>query len=200
MFKFIVYSTNAWSSPSFKDLTQGRMDILIHSIIHSLFVSEKIRKDVELHLFLAGPPDPVKHIEIIPNEKTPFSKKDLATLLKIALGKYKKNKKIEALPGIFVEKKDIKDFIEEKRKEEDFDLFILDLKGEDIVSYINEGKIKKNSAFLIGDHEGLNKKLLKSLQNFDPYFVSLSDITYFTSQTIIILNFLLDREFEREFI
>jgi len=200
MFKFIVYSRNAWSSPSFKDLTQGRIDILIHSIIHSLFVSEKIRKDVELHLFLAGPPDPVKHIEIVPKKETPFSKKDLSTFLRIALGKYKKGRKIEALPGVFIEKKDIKEFLEERRKEEGFDLFVLDLKGEDIVNYINEGKIMGNSAFLIGDHEGLDKKLLKSLQKFNPYFVSLSDVPYFTSQSIVILNFLLDREFNREFL
>ncbi|MEO2154948.1 MAG: hypothetical protein ABGW69_04025 [Nanoarchaeota archaeon] len=201
MFTFIVYSDNAWSSPSFKDLTQGRIDILIHSIIHSLFVSEKIRADVELNLFLAGPPDPIKHIQIIPKKETPFSKKDLATLLRIALGKYKPGKKVEALPGVFIEKKGLIEFLQEKfKKNKDSKLFILDVKGEDIVNYLNEGKINENSIFLVGDHEGLNKKLVKSLKKFNPYFISLSDVVYFTSQTLTILNFLLDREFERKFI
>lgn len=205
MFVFIVYSKNAWSSPSFKDLRQGRIDILIHSIIHSLFVSENIRKDVELNLFLAGPPDPVKHIQIIPKLETPFSKKDLADFLRIVLGKYKKNKKIEALPGVFVEKKDIKEFLEEKFNEleergEKTQLFILDKKGRDIVNLINEGKINENSIFLIGDHEGFTKKDIKHLKKFNPQLVSLSDVVYFTSQSIVILNYLLDREFKREFL
>ena len=199
MFTFIVYSDNAWSSPSFKDLTQGRIDILIHSIIHSLFVSEKIRADVELNLFLAGPPDPIKHIQIIPKKETPFSKKDLANLLRIALGKYKPGKKVEALPGVFIEKKGLQEFLQEKMKEGK-ELFILDVKGEDVVNYLNEGVINENSMFLIGDHEGLNKKLVKSLKKFNPKFVSLSDVVYFTSQTLTILNFLLDREFERKFL
>ncbi len=205
-FCFIVYSKHAWSSPSFKDLRQGRLDILIHSIIHSLFVSENIRSDIELNLFLAGPPDPIKHIQIIPKKETPFSKKDLADLLRIALGKYKKNKKIEALPGIFIEKKNLNDFLKEKfeelkTKNIEPKLFLLDVKGEDIVNLLNKGEIKKEGCiFLIGDHEGFSKKDIKNLERFKPELVSLSDIVYFTSQTITILNFLLDREFEREFL
>ena len=204
-FIFIVYSKHAWSSPSFKDLRQGRLDILIHSIIHSLFVSENIRKDVELNLFLAGPPDPIKHIQIIPKKETPFSKKDLADLLRIALGKYKKDRKIEALPGVFVEKKNLNEFLKEKFEELEKEgikgkLFILDKKGEDIVNLINNNEIKEGAIFLIGDHEGFNKKDIKNLERFKPRLVSLSDVIYFTSQTIVILNFLLDREFEREFL
>ena len=65
----------------------------------------------------------------------PFSKKDLADLLRIALGKYKKDRKIEALPGVFIEKKNLNEFLKEKLEEFEKQeikgrLFILDKKGD----------------------------------------------------------------------
>ena len=43
-------SKSAWTTGNFKNLMEaGRMDIVCHSIIMSLFVSNKLRDNVKLH-------------------------------------------------------------------------------------------------------------------------------------------------------
>src|SRR3990167_6387146 len=142
----------------------GRMDIVCHIVINSFFLSKKMRDDVKLHLILNGPPDPPKHIEITAKTENgmpktgkevgsvDISKNDIIGLLKIILYKYKKDKKTEVYKGIFVEKKSFVKMIDELK---DRNIYLLDKKGEDI-SRIN---IKENPVFIIGDHEGIPKKI-----------------------------------------
>ncbi|MEM4773172.1 MAG: hypothetical protein QW648_04175, partial [Nanoarchaeales archaeon] len=79
----------------------GRLDIAIHSIIHAFFISNGLRSDVEFNLLLLGPPKPPIRIKIVSNLETPWSKKDIGSLIKISLWKFykKKEKPIEALKG-----------------------------------------------------------------------------------------------------
>ena len=88
MREFVYFSNKAVTTGNFKDLMKaGRMDIVCHFVINSLFISNNYRDDVKLHLFFYGPPDPPKHLEIMYNEK--ISKKDVAGLIKRILYKYK---------------------------------------------------------------------------------------------------------------
>ena len=65
MREFVYFSRKARTSGNIKDLMKaGRLDIACHIVIHSFFVSHAIRKNVKLHLFFYGPPDPPKHIEL----------------------------------------------------------------------------------------------------------------------------------------
>ena len=186
MREFIYFSKKAWTIGSFRDLMKaGRLDIACHFIVHSFFVSNAIRNDVICHLFFYGPPDPPKHIEIYSNAS--ISKKDVSGLIKRALFKYKKGEKIEALQGVFVEKKSLLDFINELKKEGK-QIYLLDVKGEDI----DKVKIEKNSAFIIGDHEGLPKKERKRLKQL-AIPISLGKTVYFASQALIILQYELDK-------
>ena len=108
MREFVYFSRDAHTSGNFKDLMKaGRLDIAIHVIIGSFFLSNKTREDVKLHLVFYGKPDPPKHIEISSSEEMFkfLSKKDVAGLIKRILFKYKKNKRVEAFPSCFVEKK-----------------------------------------------------------------------------------------------
>ena len=101
MREFILFSELGRTRGDFKDLKKaGRLDIVANSIIHAFFVSNGLRSDVTMHIILNGPPDPPKHIKIISNKKTPFSKKDIGGLIRIALWKYRPNKEVEALPGV----------------------------------------------------------------------------------------------------
>ncbi len=80
MREFIYYSKTAPTSGSGvkQDLIKsGRLDIAIHSIISSFFLSHSIREDVKLHLVFDGPPDPTKHLELIPNKDRNFKKSRL---------------------------------------------------------------------------------------------------------------------------
>ena len=186
---FVYFSSTAKTSGNF-DLNNlmkaGRMDIVLHLIINAFFLSHKLRDDVKLHLIFYGSPDPPKHIEIQVEPETRLSKKDIGNLIKKILYKYKKGKKIEVLPGCFVEKKSFLGVIDELAKEGK-KIFILDKRGENI----RKAKIPEESAFIIGDHNGFPKKELKRLKKIAET-VSVGSKTYFASQVVTILNNELD--------
>ena len=200
MREFIYYSNKGRTSGNFTDLmSAGRMDIVCHIVINSFFLSQKMRDDVKLHLMLNGSPDPPKHIEITAktSEGMPetgkevgsvdISKKDIGGLIKIILYKYKKDRKIEVYNGISVEKKSFVKLIDEFK---DRTIYLLDKKGEDI----SKIKIKENPVFIIGDHEGLPKKVKKYiLKNKNVKPVSIGPKMYFASHVVVILNNILDR-------
>jgi len=187
MREIIYFSRNAVTTGNFRDLMKaGRMDIVCHAVIMSFFISNKLRENVKLHLFFYGKPDPPKHLELMPkvDEKFQLSKKDIAGLIRRMLFKYKKNRKIEAFPGCFVEKLSLSEFISSLNKK----VYVLDKNGEDI----RKTDIIKDPVFIIGDHEGIPKDELKNI-NKTAEKISLGNLTYFSSQAITILNNELDR-------
>lgn len=164
----------------------GRMDIAIHSFIQGVFLSHDFRKDVKFHFIFYGQPDPPKHIEIQVKDETEVSKKDVGTLIKKILYKYKEGEKTEVFPGCFIEKKSFLNVIEDLIKEGN-EIFILDKKGEDI----RKAKISKNCVFIVGDHEGFPQKEIKRLKNYCKS-VSVGNLMYFASQTVAVVNNELD--------
>lgn len=167
----------------------GRIDIAIHFMIQSLFLSNDFRKDMKLHLIFYGAPDPPKHIEIQVTDELEISKKDVGNLIKKLLYKYQKNKKTEVFPKCFIEKKSFLNVIRELI-EEDNEIFILDKKANDI----RETEISENCVFIVGDHEGLPKKEIKYLKKFNKCKeISIGPKMYFASQTAAVLNNELDR-------
>ena len=187
---FVYFSSSAATSGKALSgdlMKAGRMDIVIHSLIQGIFLSHDFRKDVRFHFVFYGMPDPPKHIEILVKDETVISKKDVATLIKKILYKYRKGEKTEVFPGCFVEKKSFLKVIEELEKQEN-SIFILDKKGEDI----RKANISENCVFILGDHEGLPKKELKRLKKI-AISISVGPKTYFASQTVAIVNNELDR-------
>jgi tRNA pseudouridine-54 N-methylase len=188
---FVYFSSKGVTSG--KALSQGnlmkagRMDIAIHSFIQGVFLSHSFRDDVKFHFVFYGMPDPPKHIEIQVKPDLEISKKDIATLIKKILYKYKQGKKTEVFSGCFVEKKSFLQVIDELKKQGS-EIFILDKRGKDS----REIKIKDNSVFIIGDHEGLPKKELKRLKKIATQ-ISVGPKMYFASQVVAIVNNELDR-------
>ncbi|MFT4311514.1 MAG: hypothetical protein ACMXX7_02710 [Candidatus Woesearchaeota archaeon] len=183
MREFIYFSTQAKTTGNVKDIMTGRLDIACHFIIHSFFISNQIRDDVKVHLFFYGPPDPVKHLEIGP--RAPISKKDLFNLIKGMLFKYKKNKRFEAFPDCFIEKKGLLEYM----KENPGNYFILDGKGDNIRDVFYESV--DNPRVILGDHKGLPKKEKRRMMSVAKP-VSLGNKTYFASQSVNIVNYELD--------
>lgn len=197
---FVYFSGTAVTSGNFNTdelMKAGRMDIALHVIISSFFLSHAVREDVTLHLVFYGSPDPPKHIEIrlekekkLPSqddkERIDISKKDLASLIKKILYKYKSGQKTEVFQGCFVEKKSLLNVVEELK--ENNKVFILDKKGGDI----REAKIKDNCVFILGDHKGLPDKELKRLKKI-AVPVTIGNKMYFASQVVAIVNNELDR-------
>jgi len=182
---FVYFSSTARTSGNFDInnlMDAGRMDIVMHVIINAFFLSHSLRNDVVLHLVFYGVPDPPKHIEIHVNENTSLSKKDVASLIKKILYKYRPSVKTEAAPGCYIEKKSFLDVIREIAKDGK-EIFILDKKGKNI----REVEIGKNCAFIIGDHNGLPKKEVKRLKKI-AQTISVGPKVYFASQVVSILN------------
>jgi len=186
---FVYFSGSAKTSGNFDVnnlMKAGRMDIVMHVIINSFFLSHNLRDNVKLHLIFYGAPDPPKHIEMQVKPETNLSKKDVANLIKKILYKYKEGKKIEVVPGCFVEKKSflnvINEFVKEGRK-----IFVLDKRGENIRNV----EISERSVFVIGDHNGFPKKELKRLKKIAT-LLSVGPKTYFASHVVTIINNELD--------
>ena len=185
---FVYFSRHAATTGNFKDLMKaGRMDIVLHVIIATFFLSHDFRKDTKLHLVFYGMPDPPKHIEMQISDELEISKKDVGNLIKKILYKYKQGQKTEVLPGCFIEKKSFLKVIDELQKQGK-EIFILDKRGEDI----RKAEIPDNSVFILGDHDGLPKKEMKRLKQIAKS-VSIGSKTYFASQTVAIVNNELDR-------
>ncbi len=186
---FIYFSEGARTSGNFKTdnlMKAGRLDITMHVIINTFFLSHRTRDDIKLHLVFYGQPDPPKHIEIQIKPELEISKKDIANLIKKILYKYKEGKKTEVFTGCFVEKKSFLKVVEELMGEGK-EIFILDKKGENL----RKAKIPKDSVFILGDQEGLPKKELKRLKSL-AVPVSVGKNIYFASQVVTIVNNELD--------
>ena len=189
MRNFIYFSESARTSGNFDVnnlMKAGRMDIIMHVVINSFFLSHNLRDDVKLHLIFYGQPDPPKHIEIQVKPETNLSKKDIANLIKKILYKYKEGKKTGVFPGCFVEKKSFLGVVEELL-DEGKRIFILDKRGKDIRNV----KIPEESVFVLGDDKGLPKKELKRLKKIAA-LISIGPKTYFANQVITIINNELD--------
>ncbi len=187
---FVYFSNSATTSGKVLSgenlMKAGRIDIAIHSFIQGVFLSHNFRDDVKFHFIFYGQPDPPRHIEIQVKEEFAISKKDVGGLIKKMLYKYKEGKKTEVFPGCFIEKKSFLKVVEELMEEEN-EIFILDKKGEDI----RKTKISKNCVFVIGDQDGFPQKELRRLKNYYKT-ISVGPLTYFASQTVVIINNELD--------
>ncbi len=189
MRKFIIYSSTASTDNRIGDLRRaGRWDILLHSIISSLFASNEFRKDVELHIIAMGPPNAPRHIKIKYSNENTISKKDLKKLIEIALRKFKNHKTMEVHPGVFIDNLNIESLINEEIKLKR-NLFMLDANGNHIKN-INPNLLK-NGTFILGDYDGFDKKTKKYLKK-NTNRISLGNQMYFTSQAITIINYELD--------
>lgn len=197
MREIIYYSRTAPTVGSYikEDLQEsGRLDIAVHTVIAAFFLSHKIRNDVRLHMIFAGPPDPPKHLELKPVlegktgiDKIYLCKKDVSSIIKRMLYKYREGERHEVFPGYWIEKKSLLQLINELA-EQKRNIYLLDPKGEDI----REAEIRENPIFVLGDHKGLPKKELKRLKQLCTP-ISIGKRIYFASQTIAILNNELDR-------
>lgn len=170
----------------------GRMDLVCRAISSALFVSDHVRKDTVIHVFLNGPNDPPKLISffgdsiinIEPDEKS------IAKLILFALKKGKNLKldeEADVLQGIKISKKSFEKFIEEKSTSH---LYYLNKKGKDI----REIKFEENSLFILGDNLGIPKNTEKLLKRLKAEKISLGSVMLFASHCIVLVHNEIDRK------
>ena len=181
--------------------SQGRLDIVLHSIITALFISHTFRDDTTLEIICMGPPLKPRRISISYHQNQTISKKNLKKVIEIALKKCKSMQDIEVHPGVFVKEIETQSYIEDEFLDNDQKVcFVLDGYGTHISTYRNQlsSLLNNNSldggeevVFFLGDHEGISTKLRKKLKK-SCYRLSLGNKIYFTSQVCTILHYELD--------
>ena len=197
MREFIYYSRTAPTAGNYihENLQEsGRIDIAIHTVIATFFLSHKLRTDARLHMIFAGPPTPPRHLEIFPVtegktgvDKIYLAKTNVSAILKKMLYKYREGENYEVFPGFWIEKKGMLELVKELA-DKGRNLYVLDADGEDI----RTAKIEKDPIFILGDHKGLPAKELKRLKSLCTP-VSIGKRTYFASQTVAVVNNEIDR-------
>lgn len=189
MRKFIIYSQTATTDTRIRDLrSAGRWDILLHSIVSSLFASNEFRDDVELHIIAMGPPNAPRHISLSYEEGNTISKKDLKKLIEMSLRKCKPGEVRKVHPGVFVDDKTIQSLVEQELDSKR-EVFMLDAGGRHIKEF-SKNQLSQ-STFILGDYDGFDKQTKKYLKK-NTIRVSLGFQMYFTSQAITIINYELD--------
>jgi tRNA (pseudouridine54-N1)-methyltransferase len=175
MRRFLIISNTVDTSKplSLNSLTgYGRLDVLCRCITAAFFLSDKFRKDVILTLFFRKN-EKILEIQgsnvrgINPDERA------IAGVLKRVFSGKK-------YPGITFSSKKLKNLLTK------FKPYILDDCGETLPQKFDSN----NNIFLIGDQLGFLEEDRHLLGKFDK--LSLGSYVYLSSQTITILNFLLD--------
>ncbi len=184
----LVYSQHARTSGTIHDLMRaGRIDIILHSMLHTFFTSNAIRTDTILHLILDGPPTPPRHITIHGAENVSWSKKDLLKILQIALYKARPGETREALPGVRVAAEGFITVVESLSQQ--MRAVLLDPRGTPFKDLIPP--IEEDILIILGDHEGIPGRLRRRVRE-QTVLASLGNVIYYTSQSIIISHYLLD--------
>ena len=193
MREFILFSRGVTKDFSLNDLPNaGRMDLVARCISSSIFLSYSLRKDVKFHAVLNGPPNPPLTITFFSNELKNVSpdERNICSHIKIAIKNFFKGKNLSE-PGIYVEKKSFEEVVKEKVEEYGKDyVFYLSREGED-VSNVN---LTESFVAIVGDNKGIPKKTEMFLEKIETKKVSLGEIEYLASQSIIIFNYLVDRK------
>ncbi|MGE5555973.1 MAG: tRNA (pseudouridine(54)-N(1))-methyltransferase TrmY [Methanocella sp.] len=181
--EFVLFSRMGKTDPNFQSLHDaGRLDIVHECIVSSLFLSHGIRRDVNFHAVLNGPPNPPVHIQI-DGETLYDVRTDMETWQQIL----KKTLAGKAHPGITRDRTAFETLM--KAKAQTHQVYVLEEDGKDI------GKIEfsKNSLFVLGDHVGLPKKAEEYALRFGEK-ISLGKAPYLAKACITIINYTLDRQ------
>ncbi len=193
---FIIKANKARTSPDFKlsDLpgTSGRIDVLCRFLNSAFLLSHGFRKNVRVWLLLYGPPNPPKairfegpklRVRLNPDERS--TAKLIMKALKAGEGLKEPGKEVEVYPGLYVSNRTFEDVIRMTLKNSR--LYYLHEEGKPIEKVSFGG----NVAFVLGDHEGLNKEDETFLEGIAEK-VSVGKKSYLASHVVAYVNIFLD--------
>ena len=183
MREFLLYSRLGKTDSNWSNLHDaGRLDIVHECIVASLFLSHGLRRNVQFHAVLNGPPQPPIHLrisgEILTDVRT-----DLDTW-KIILKKLLGGK---THPGITSSRTGFETLLKTKAKTNQ--IYVLEEGGKKV----EETEIDDNPLFVLGDHVGLPKKTEAFTLRYGEK-ISLGKTPYLAASCITVLNYLLDHQ------
>ena len=181
--EFILYSRLGRTDSRWVSLHDaGRLDIVHECIIASLFLSHGLRRDVNFHAVLNGPPTPPLHLRINGRELY-----DVRTELKTWQVILKKTLSNKPHPGITLEKTSFEALL--KKKAETSKIYILEEDGKNA----NTIEFNRSPLFVLGDHVGLPKKAERFAMRYGEK-ISIGKQPYLAASCITIMNYLLDQK------
>ncbi|WP_338098499.1 tRNA (pseudouridine(54)-N(1))-methyltransferase TrmY [Methanolapillus ohkumae] len=166
----------------------GRMDVLCRCVTAALFISFGMRRDVNVHLLLKGPPGPEKIIRFCgatlrslnPDERSSGSLIQKALLLDVT------DVEKESTPGVFVRGGHLALLLEEF-KNKGRTLVYLREDGSDIFG--SEFLSLDDPVFILGDNQGVFEEDEMLIEKTGAVRISVGPISLLSSQCItIILN------------
>ena len=189
MRRFLVLGHRASSDGNFRldDLpgTGGRMDIMAMSASSALFLSHRLREDVEVWLVLLdGTP---RTLRIVGSEARYLfpDERNMASMIRTGLLRHREGK--SQTPGIYVEDMDFESAI--KRAAEDSEVFYLKEDGEDIRNL----ELPDNISFVLGDSADLSPEEETVVESAGAKKLSLGKKSLHTYQAICVSNYEMDR-------
>lgn len=184
---FAVVSPTARTSPDFplKGIagSTGRLDVIARSILTILQLDGNRRKNIVFKALLMGPPNPPIVLEVhgsLVRETYENELKVIEAIKRVLAG--------EHIEGFGIEKIGLKKLLEKLLNTHER-VYYLHENGEDILRYI---KPAKTIAFILGSHVDIPTEYEVIIDKMGIPRVSLGNISYLTSQCIIIVNWLLD--------
>ena len=185
MREFVLISKGATEPFHLRSLpNSGRMDVVCNCVRSVFWLSFEIRKDSIFHVFLYGKPKPPVYIRFEGRRMKRISpdERNIAIIIRKALENLQEYE-VESTPGVFVSRKDFKDFLEDYNGR---NIYVLRENGKKFDTV----KIEKDPVFIIGDHKGFMPEHEKILEGFPG--ISLGGKRYLSSHCIVIVNYLLD--------
>jgi len=193
---FIIKANEAHTRADFKlsDLpgTSGRIDVLCRFLNSAFLLSHGFRKNVRVWLLLYGPPDPPKAIRFEgPELKVRLNPDERSTArlimkaLKAGDGIREPGKEVEVYPGLYISNRTFEDVIRLTLKNST--LYYLHEDGKPAT----EVKFSGNVAFVLGDHNGLDREDEAFLEGIAEK-VSVGRKSYLASHVVAYINILLD--------
>jgi tRNA (pseudouridine54-N1)-methyltransferase len=181
---FVIFTRGPSGPFSVDDLPDaGRMDLICRCLSSALFLSYKMRDDVEVYVVLNGPPRPPVTIRFTSNSGFYPDEKSIANFINEILSLEIINTWTE-YKGAFVSRKSFQEVLNSLGGEQ----YILSEKGDDI----SKIEVGERPIFILGDNRGVppneEKFALRSARK-----ISLGKESYLSSSCISILNWICDK-------
>jgi tRNA (pseudouridine54-N1)-methyltransferase len=197
MRRFIIIGHRVKTSGDFNlnDLcgSAGRLDVLLRCINAAFFVSNNIRRDVEVYLVLLGEPEPPKTVHLIGSELKYLNPDERSTgaLIRNALMKEIKNEEIRSTPGIYVSRKNFEELLKGLKAQ----IIYLKEDGNDI----RQTELPDDAVFVLGDEKDLTEDEEKILKKYSAKTISLGPVKLHASHCITLVHNEVDRRNSKHF-
>lgn len=195
MHRFVVLGHRAVTSKNFSlnDLcgSAGRMDVLLRCVNSAFFLSNDIRRNVELYLVLQGEPDPPKTIHIRGDELkylNPDERSTGALIRNALMTKLDKNNPAELMstPGIYISRNSFTETLEKLSSISK--LVYLKENGDPLDTIVS----KKDLTFILSDDKNMTDREEEEIIKFHPKMASLGPTSYHSDHCITVVLWHMD--------